>query len=236
MKLSVVIPVYGSAQILDECHKYFSEAVSALTPDYEILFRYDCSPDDSMKVLNGLAQKDPHVRVFANERNLGLGYTLRQLFKDARGEYVIYFDADAYKCFDITVLPNFMEMIKQYDVIVASRYELSRENIPLSRIYASRIYCRLSKLLFSVTVKDPGSGFVLFRKRVLDSIKLNSYGFDIHIEIFAKIQKAGYKVKEVDVNYNHWFGGSFSVFKHGPKVLKDTFRVWREIHKNKKQE
>ena len=90
MKLSLVIPVYGSASILREAHAQYTARIRALTTDYELVFRYDCSPDDSWTILQELAGQDVHVRVYANERNRGLGYTLRRLFADARGEYAMY--------------------------------------------------------------------------------------------------------------------------------------------------
>ncbi|MEE8575387.1 MAG: glycosyltransferase, partial [Thermodesulfobacteriota bacterium] len=96
MKISILIPVYGSEKILKEGYKEFSKAVSAVTDDYEILYRVDGSPDDSLKVLEDIASSDKRIKLFSHSPNRGLGYTLRKLFADATGEYVIYFDADSF--------------------------------------------------------------------------------------------------------------------------------------------
>lgn len=225
MKLSLLIPVYGSEKILEESHKHFKKAAELITKDYEILFRYDCSPDNSYEVLKRIAKKDKKVRIFKNEKNMGIGFTLRNLFKDSKGDYVIYFDADAYKCFRLGDIKKLIDEIKNYDVVIASRYKESKENVPWYRIYPSEIYFWIYRILFRLNIRDIGSGFVIFRKKALDLINLVSNGFDIHLEIYAKLKKAGFKIKEIPVFYKHWYGGSFNVLKHGPKTLWSTLKL-----------
>jgi len=230
MKISAVIPVYNSGKILSGTYNNIDSELKKITDKYEILFRDDGSKDNSKECLDKLAKKK-NVKVFFNGENKGLGYTLRSLFKDAKGEYVIYFDADAYLCFDLTLLQNFVEKMKENDVLIASRYERKNRNIPFYRVYPSRVYNFINKILFGLDIEDIGSGFVIFKKKAIDSINLESDKFDIHVELFAKLKKAGYKIEEIPVNYNHWYGGSFDVFKHGPKTLLNTFKVWYKIRK-----
>jgi glycosyltransferase involved in cell wall biosynthesis len=230
MKISAVIPVYNSSKILNGTYKNIDAELKKITDSYEILFRDDGSKDNSKEILNRLSNKK-NVRVFFNEENKGLGYTLRNLFKDCKGEYIIYFDADAYLCFDLGLLPHFIDKMNDNDVLIASRYERKNRNIPFYRIYPSRIYNIINNILFDLNIEDIGSGFVIFKKEVLDSIKLESNKFDIHIELFAKLKKAGYKIEEISANYDHWYGGSFDVFKHGPETLLNTFKLWYKLRK-----
>lgn len=230
MKISAVIPVYNSSKILYDSYKNIKKQLSKVTRDYEILFRNDGSRDESEEVLKKIAGKDKRVRIFSNPGNKGLGFTLRNLFKDAKGNLVIYFDADAYLCFNLDMLPKFLKIIQDgADVVIASRYEKPGRNIPFYRVYPSRIYYAINKILFNINIEDVGSGFVVFKKKALDKIKLASDGFDIHIEIFSKIKRAGFKIKEVPVTYKHWYGGSFDVLKHGPKTLFRTLKVWYNL-------
>ena len=231
MKLSLLVPVYGSEKILEKSYEHLKKAAQLITKDYEILFRYDCSPDNSYEVLKRIAKKDKKVRIFRNEKNNGLGFTLRNLFKDAKGEFVIYLDADAYMCFHLEDIKRLMKEINKYDVVIASRYKESTKNVPLYRIYPSVIYFWVYRILFGLNIRDIGSGFVIFRKNALDSIKLISDGFDIHLEIYCKLRRAGFKIKELPVYYKHWYGGSFDILKHGPKTLLNTFRIWIEMFK-----
>ncbi|MFH0936526.1 MAG: glycosyltransferase family 2 protein [Candidatus Woesearchaeota archaeon] len=230
MKISAVIPVYNSGKILNGTYSNIDNELKKITDKYEILFRDDGSKDNSKDILNKLSKKK-NVRVFFNEENKGLGYTLKNLFKDSIGEYIIYFDADAYLCFDLSLLNNFISKMNHNDVVIASRYERKNRDIPFSRVYPSRIYNMINKILFGLDIEDIGSGFVIFKKKALDNINLESNKFDIHVELFAKLKKAGYKMEEIPVKYSHWYGGSFNVFKHGPKTLLNTFRVWYRLRK-----
>lgn len=228
MKISTCIPVYNSEKILIDSYKSIKKELEKITKDYEILFRNDCSKDNSLEVLKKISDKK--VKVFSNERNRGLGFTLRNLFKDAEGSVVIYFDVDAFLCFDLSLLKRFLEELKSCDVIIASRYELG--DVPLCREIPSILYYGLNKILFKVKIRDAGSGFVIFKSATLKNINLCSDGFEIHAEIFAKIHRAGFRIKEVPVFYKAWRGGSFSVVEHGFKTLADTLKVWWKLRKS----
>lgn len=230
MKISIVVPVYGSAKILEGSHEAFTRAVGKVTGDYEILFRVDGSPDNSTEVLKGIADRDDHVRVFSHTPNRGLGYTLRSLFRDARGEYVIYFDADAFISFDMSFLKVVVEKIEEagVDAVIASRY-FSNPILPFQRWLASETYYLMNKLLFGIEIRDIGSGFVIFRRSSLDAVVLTSNGFEIHTEIFVRLAKSGFRVIELPLPYKHWEGGSFNLLKHGPKAVFSTIRLWKEL-------
>jgi len=115
-----------------------------------------------------------------------------------------------------------LKKINDGDVIIASRYRNNK--IPFYRLFPSLIYRLVNRFLFGVDIDDIGSGFVIFKKKVLDGINLRSNGFDIHIELFTKIKKSGFKIIEAPVKYTHWKGGSFRVLKHGPRTLTNTLK------------
>lgn len=221
MKLSLVVPVYGSEKILEKAHKEFTKAVKSVTNDYELLFRIDDSPDNSEQVLKKIISKDKKVKIFSHKPNKGLGYTLRKLFQDAKGDYIVYFDADAFLSFDLEMFPVLFKKTKTSDAVIASRYVKSPQ-VPFYRHFASEIYSLINNTLFGIRIRDIGSGFVIFKKKAIRNINLTSDGFDIHIEIYSKLARKKYKIEEVPATYKHWRGGSFKVFKHGPKTLLNT--------------
>lgn len=226
MKLSVVIPVYNSGKILFGTYENVKREVEKITDDFEILFRNDGSTDESEKILEKIAKKDKRVRIFSNP-NRGLGFVLRKLFKDAKGDLIIYFDADVFLSFELNVLPLIIKKTKEADVVIASRYVKGK--IPLIRFIFSRVYRTINRLLFGLAISDVGSGFVIFKRKTLDKINLSATGFDIHVEIYTKIKKAGFKIIEVPVKYIHWSKGSFNVIIHGPQTLINTFKLWLSV-------
>ena len=65
---SIIIPVYGSEKILRESYGEISKAIKGVTESYEILFRVDGSPDNSLEVLKAIAKEDERVKVSVNAR------------------------------------------------------------------------------------------------------------------------------------------------------------------------
>jgi len=93
-KYSFMIPVYNKAEYLQ---KYFSRVQHQTFSDYEIVVIDDYSQiDNSYQYLLDLAKADKRIKLFRNERNLGLGLTRNELLKRASGEYVIFIDPDDY--------------------------------------------------------------------------------------------------------------------------------------------
>ena len=77
MRLSLLIPVYGSASILEEGYAAFRAAAAAAAGEaFELVYLVDGSLDDSSAILARVAAADPHVRVRTRQRSEGLGATL----------------------------------------------------------------------------------------------------------------------------------------------------------------
>lgn len=88
--LSVVVPVYGVEQWLDDC----LNSLVAQDVDQEILVVIDASPDDSARIAHEFAARHPSVRVIENPVNVGLGAARNVGLRQARGRYVTFPDSD----------------------------------------------------------------------------------------------------------------------------------------------
>lgn len=224
MKISVAIPIYNSKKIIEDTLNTLIRTLNSMSVDYEILFRDDASSDGSRKKLEEISLRHSRVRCFYNQRNQGLGFTLKQLFNDAQGEVIIYLDCDL--PFGVDIFPLLLEEIQNHDIVVASRYAGSISRVPFLRKIASRMYYFLCKFLFSLSVRDVGSGTVALRKESLRLLELKAQRFGIHAEIFAKAQKLKLLVKELSAPYRPSRSSSFSIFRHGPGVIVDTIKLW----------
>ena len=94
VKLSVVTTMYRSAPYLAEFHRRTSAAATRLTPDYEILFVDDGSPDDAGQVARALCDRDPRCAVIELARNFGQHKAIMTGLAHARGERVFLIDCD----------------------------------------------------------------------------------------------------------------------------------------------
>lgn len=222
--VSLVIPIYNAQEIIPGSYKIVSRYLETTGYDYEIILEDDASQDASKTVLEAVSRDNPRVRIFSHYPNRGLGYTLRQLFNRARGDIIIYLDIDL--PFGITCLKSLLKEIESCDAALASRYSCAENKTPFLRKVFSRLYYFLCKALFSIEVRDIGSGLVVFKRRALEGIDLKASGFDIHIEIFTRLKEKGFQVKEVSLPYGNSGYSTFSILRHGPQIVANTLRFW----------
>lgn len=222
--LSLVIPVYNAQGIIQNSYKTLSRYLDASGYEYEIIFEDDASVDSGKAVLEAVSRDNPRVKVFSHYPNRGLGYTLRQLFRRASGSIIIYLDIDL--PFGIVCLRSLLKEAESADVVLASRYTCAENKTPFLRKISSRLYYFFSKALFNIAVRDIGSGLVVFKRRALEGINLEASGFDIHIEIFTRLKERGFRVKEVPLPYKHNGYSTFSILRHGPRIVVNTLSFW----------
>ena len=89
--ISVVIPVYKAEPYVADCLE------SVLNQTYrklEVIAVSDCTPDASMQIVARYAAADPRLRVLENERNMGTMQTRERGYREARGTFVFFLDAD----------------------------------------------------------------------------------------------------------------------------------------------
>ena len=90
-KISVILPVYNNDKYL----KLAIESILNQTErDFELIVINNASSDNSLKIINELAEKDKRIVVVTREENKGLVYSLNQGVNLAKGEYIARMDAD----------------------------------------------------------------------------------------------------------------------------------------------
>jgi len=74
--LSIVTPAYKCAECIPEMHRRLTEALSKITPDYEIIFVNDGSPQNDWELIQGICERDPKVRGIKLSRNYGQHFAI----------------------------------------------------------------------------------------------------------------------------------------------------------------
>ena len=90
MKVSIIIPVYNPGELLAEC---LESAIQQTLDDIEIICIDDGSTDHSLDILNKYKSQDDRIKVFS-QKNSGAGHTRNIALEKAKGEYVVFLDAD----------------------------------------------------------------------------------------------------------------------------------------------
>lgn len=94
MQISVVIPVYGCSECLDQLYIRLNKTLSTITDNFEIILVNDASPDDSWKIIMALAKKDERVKGINLSRNFGQHYAITAGLDNAKGDWIVVMDCD----------------------------------------------------------------------------------------------------------------------------------------------
>ena len=207
-------------------------AVLAQDPSLEMLIVDDASPDGTGGVVDAIAANNSRVHVIHREGKLGLGTAYIAGFRWAlERKYDLVFEMDADFSHNPEMLPEFLQSIKEADVVLGSRYQGGRVNVvnwPMSRLflsYAANIYARG---VTGLPVSDTTGGFKCFRRNVLESIDLNSVrsnGYAFQIEMSFRVWKRGFRLFEIPIIFVDRTEG---VSKMSKKIVREAiWMVWR---------
>jgi len=207
-------------------------AILAQDPSLEILVVDDGSPDGTGAIVDAIASTNPRVNVIHRASKLGLGTAYKVGFRWAlERKYDLVFEMDADFSHNPDVLPEFLETIKEADLVLGSRYQDGHVNVvnwPMSRLflsYAANIYARA---VTGLPIFDATGGFKCFRRNVLESIDLNSVksnGYAFQIEMSFRAWKGGFRLVEIPIIFVDRAEG---VSKMSKKIVREAvWMVWR---------
>jgi polyisoprenyl-phosphate glycosyltransferase len=164
-ELSVVVPVYGCRDCLFALHRRLRESAGSITPDFELIFVDDRSPDGSWEALLELSRSDPAVRVVRLSRNFGQHAAITAGLVEASGEWVIVTDCDLED--PPEEIPRLHAKAREgYDFVLARR---KRRRQSLFRRFAASAYRRLSNLLAGTDVDPRLTNLSIVSRQVVDS-------------------------------------------------------------------
>lgn len=233
-KLSVVIPVYNERATIEE----ILQRVQSVDIDKEIVLVDDASTDGTREFLQGLQESaggdrpmlapprvgaelpTGNIRVFFHERNRGKGAALRTGFAQARGGIVLVQDADLE--YDPRDYGKLLEPIERgvADVVYGSRFLGGPHRVLLFwHSVGNQFLTTLSNMFTDLNLSDVWTCYKVFRREVLQRIRLEEDRFGFEPEITAKVARGRWRIYEVPISY---YGRTYA---EGKKVTwKDGIR------------
>jgi dolichol-phosphate mannosyltransferase len=206
--LSVIVPAYNEAGSISDTVRNIEAVLSQCRPDHELIIVDDGSTDQTLQKASAAAKERVGVTVLSYRDNNGKGHALKHGFQSAKGDHVLFLDADS----DLppSQIPVFLDRMSvgDVDVVIGSkRHPQSKVEYPLTRRLFSSAYSLLVKVLFRLDISDTQTGIKLFRRKVLDEVfpkvLVKKYAYDL--ELLVNAERGGYRVAEVPVVLNYKF-------------------------------
>lgn len=223
----VIMPTYNERDNLPR----IVPQVLAQDGRLDILIIDDGSPDGTGDIADALAA-DPRVHVLHRGGKLGLGTAYLDGFRWAIARaYDWVFEMDADFSHDPGHLPQFIEALADYDLVIGSRYlggRVTVVNWPITRLLLSYFANVYARIITGLPVADATAGFKAFRRGVLEAVALDrveSEGYAFQIEMSMRAWKKGFRLAEIPIVF---VDRSLGESKMSKKIIREAvWKVWR---------
>lgn len=224
----VIVPTYNERENLPR----LIPLILAQDSSIEVLVVDDSSPDGTGELAEEMASAEPRLHVTHREGKLGLGTAYLAGFRWGleRG-YDLFFEMDADFSHDPAHLPQFLQAVEGYDLVLGSRYLQGRVTVvnwPIGRLLLSYFANMYARVVTGLPVADATGGFKCFRREVLEAIALDrveSNGYAFQIEMSFRAWKQGFRIREIPIMFVDRDIGESKMSK---KIVREAvWRVWR---------
>lgn len=204
---SIIIPAYNeSVRIVPTLDKVLAH-IAARQWNAEVIVVNDGSRDNTAEVIRGYSEKFPAVRLVENPGNRGKGYSVRNGMSQARGDVLLFSDADlSSPIYEADKL--IAEIEKGADVAFGSRWldaDTQTERQPILRQIAGRVYNILLRVVLGLNYRDTQCGLKAFTRSAAEKVftrqKIERWGFDPELLFIAR--KFRLRMVEVPVEWAH---------------------------------
>ncbi len=225
---SAVIPCYNEAARIGETLRLTLDYLAANALDSELIVVNDGSIDGTSTIAHkNLANAKIATQLLENFPNRGKGAAVRAGLLAAQKPIGLFFDADLST--PLSEIPKVIEPIANGDVDIAfGSRALDRSLIGIHQSWrreqGGRVFNLLVRIATGLPFWDTQCGFKAFRldacRSILESAHIAGFAFDVELLYLA--HRAGLRLREIPVRWNHAEGSKVNFFQ-------DSFRMLREV-------
>ncbi len=231
MQLSVVMPAYNEATrigpSLQRVWEYLRPRYGA--GGFEIIVVDDGSRDRTVAVVEQFRARAAQVRLIRFPQNRGKGAAVRAGMMAARGDAVLFSDADLST--PIEEVEEALRLLAEGgDVVIGSRALAgSRILVRQQRLRESmgRLFNRLIRALLPIPFQDTQCGFKLFRREAAHAVfqlaHIDGFAFDVEAILIAT--QLGYAVRKMPVRWINDPASRVTLLRHPAQMLADIWRI-----------
>jgi dolichyl-phosphate beta-glucosyltransferase len=232
-ELSVIIPSYNEEQRLPATLSSIAAYIRSSKRKIEVIVVDDGSRDNTVAVAEKFRNEIPSLRVVSNDKNRGKGYSVRHGMQVARGEIVLFTDADLSA--PIEEVEKLLPAMKTNDVAIGSR-AIDRSQITVHespfREFAGIIFNKIVRLILWLPFVDTQCGFKAFRrvpcKIIFEQQTIDRFGFDPELLYLARHH--GLHAVEISVRWGHSPATKVSMMRDSLQMFVDVFAIrWNSL-------
>jgi|SRR5215813_1531827 len=234
--LAVIVPAFNEARRLTDNLLTLLSYLQTFRPNAELIVIDDGSTDGTAEVAEKLFVRRPDVaaRVLRFPQNHGKGHAVRAGLLAAEAPIALFSDADLST--PITELPKLVDPIEagDYDLTLGSRAldrSLIGQRQPWRREQGGKIFNAIVRLATGLPFADTQCGFKAFRMEVARPIieqgQIDGFGFDVELLFLA--ERAGMRMLEVPVRWDHHEGSKVHIVRDSLRMLQEVVSLRRRL-------
>lgn len=238
LSLSIVVPAYNEGSRLGKSLRAIATYLGEYAPESELIVVDDGSTDDTAATARAELSEAKNLRtsVISYQSNLGKGRAVRLGLLASRGEITLFTDADLST--PITETPKLVDPILrgECDLALGSR-ALDRSLIgihqPWRREQGGRVFNLAVRLATGLPFWDTQCGFKAFRmsacRPIVEGATIDRFGFDV--ELLYVSYRAGLRLKEIPVRWDHAEGSKVNIATDWYKMLSEVGRIRQQARR-----
>jgi dolichyl-phosphate beta-glucosyltransferase len=232
-ELSIIIPSYNEELRLPATLSSIAAYIRSSKRRIEVIVVDDGSRDKTVAVAEQFRNEIPSLRVVSNGENRGKGYSVRHGMQEARGEIVLFTDADLSA--PIEEVEKLLPAMKTNDVAIGSR-AMDRSQITVHespfREFAGIVFNKIVRLILWLPFVDTQCGFKAFRREpckiIFEQQTIERFGFDPELLYLARHH--GLRAVEISVRWGHSPATKVSMMRDSLMMFVDVFVIrWNSI-------
>lgn len=224
--VSVILPTFNEREAIVPHAEHVSKVLAKAGYKHEVLVVDDDSPDGTAEVVRKAGTKNQNIRVLVRKKDHGLGLSIGDGVRKARGNIIIGMDADGNH--DPEDMPNMLKHLQgETKLVIASRFK-GNGGMSGWRRLPTFLFNAMFRL-FGLPIWDNTSGYYAVHKTDLVQLGLERiyYGYgDYHLRLVFYAAQAGWKMVEVPTTYQARLGGQ-SKSKLLQMAIEYTKEAWR---------
>jgi len=167
MLLSIIFSFRNEREVIPELIERVERTLNSSKLKYELIFVNDASTDDSLELLKKYHERSNNVKIINMSRRFGGSQCVMAGFRYAKGDAVIYMDADLQDPPEF--IPTMLQKYREgYDIVHTTRFARKGENI--IKIWLTKLAYRMIHFLADIDIPNDSGDFKLLSRRVVNEI------------------------------------------------------------------